>query len=52
VRARADGASGARAVDVAARAGFADQSHMVREFRALAGVAPVQLLREGRLPGA
>ena len=32
--------------DVAARTGFADQSHLVREFRALAGCTPTRFVRE------
>ena len=35
-----------RLADVAARFGFADQSHLVREFRALAGCPPSQWLAE------
>jgi AraC-like DNA-binding protein len=33
---------------VAAEAGFFDQSHLVREFREICGLSPVQLLRERR----
>lgn len=32
---------------VAARAGYADQAHLTREVRALAGVSPVELLNAG-----
>ncbi len=42
-RARRALRNGGRAAEVAARAGFADQSHMVREFRVLAGVSPSRL---------
>jgi AraC-like DNA-binding protein len=36
---------GARLADAAARAGYADQPHLAREMRDLAGVPATQLLR-------
>ncbi len=42
-RARRALQNGGRAAEVAAHAGFADQPHMVREFRVLAGVSPSRL---------
>jgi AraC-like DNA-binding protein len=36
----------ARLADVAARHGFADQSHLVREFHAFAGCAPSRWLAD------
>ncbi len=42
-RARRGLQNGGRAAEVAAHAGFADQPHMVREFRVLAGVSPSRL---------
>ncbi len=38
---------GAGLADVAYRAGYADQPHLTREVRALAGVSPTELLRVG-----
>lgn len=38
--------TGARQVELAASAGYADQAHLVREFRALCGVSPGDLQRE------
>jgi AraC-like DNA-binding protein len=46
VRAVADADTGTRWSDVAQRAGFVDQAHLVREVRALAGVTPTELRRE------
>jgi AraC-like DNA-binding protein len=40
------GTAAARWTAVAFEAGYADQSHLIREFRALAGVTPAQLLAE------
>jgi len=42
---------GARWAEVAAGAGFADQSHLVREYRALAGTSPSLLATEWRTSG-
>ncbi len=42
-RARRALRNGGRAAEVAAHAGFADQPHMVREFRVLAGVSPSRI---------
>ncbi|GAA4758664.1 AraC family transcriptional regulator [Actinomycetospora chibensis] len=42
--------SSARIADVAAACGFADHSHLVREFRDLAGVTPTRYVQE-RLSG-
>jgi AraC-like DNA-binding protein len=42
---------GARWAEVAARAGFADQSHLVREYRALSGASPSLLASEWRMSG-
>jgi AraC-like DNA-binding protein len=36
--------------DVATEAGYADQSHMTREVRSLAGLSPLRLLQERRVP--
>jgi AraC-like DNA-binding protein len=36
---------------VAAAAGFADQAHLIREFRALAGITPAAYVRERRAVG-
>jgi AraC-like DNA-binding protein len=36
----------ARAEDVAAQAGYADQAHLTRECRALAGLTPAALARQ------
>ena len=36
---------------LAARAGYADQAHFIREFRALAGLTPAAYLRERRAVG-
>jgi AraC-like DNA-binding protein len=36
---------------VAAAAGYADQAHLIREFRALAGVTPAAYVRERRAVG-
>lgn len=33
---------------LAGRAGYADQAHLARDTRALAGLTPTQLLREHR----
>lgn len=33
---------------LAGRAGYADQAHLARDARALAGLTPTQLLREHR----
>ncbi len=46
LRAVADADAGHRWSDVAQRAGFVDQAHLVREVRALAGVTPTELLDE------
>jgi AraC-like DNA-binding protein len=46
VRVVADADAGSSWSDVAQRAGFADQAHLVREVRALAGVTPSQLRDE------
>jgi AraC-like DNA-binding protein len=46
VRAVADADAGHGWAEVAQRAGFADQAHLVREVRALAGVTPTELRRE------
>lgn len=46
VRAVADADTGRRWSDVAHRAGFVDQAHLLREVRALAGVTPTELRRE------
>jgi AraC-like DNA-binding protein len=46
VRAVADADTGTSWSDVAHRAGFTDQAHLVREVRALAGVTPGELRRE------
>jgi AraC-like DNA-binding protein len=40
--------SSARIADVAAACGFADHSHLVREFRDLAGVTPTRYVQEWR----
>ncbi|MEJ2886778.1 helix-turn-helix domain-containing protein [Actinomycetospora aeridis] len=40
--------SAARVADVAAACGFADHSHLVREFRDLAGVTPTRYVEEWR----
>jgi AraC-like DNA-binding protein len=45
-RARRELRPGCRLADVAARHGFADQSHLVREFRALAGCTPSRWLAD------
>lgn len=42
---------GAGWADLAARAGFADQAHLIREFRALAGLTPTELVRCRRADG-
>ncbi|MGH8983103.1 MAG: helix-turn-helix domain-containing protein [Acidimicrobiia bacterium] len=44
-----DGATARTIADVAAAAGYADHSHLVREFRALAGCAPSDLVA-ARMP--
>jgi AraC-like DNA-binding protein len=46
VRVVADADTGSRWSDVAQRAGFADQAHLVREVRALTGVTPGELRDE------
>jgi AraC-like DNA-binding protein len=46
VRAVADADAGRPWSEVAHRAGFTDQAHLVREVRALAGVTPTELRRE------
>jgi AraC-like DNA-binding protein len=46
LRAVSDADAGHRWSDVAQRAGFADQAHLVREVRALAGVTPTELRTE------
>ncbi len=46
MRVVADADTGTRWSDVAQRAGFADQAHLVREVRALAGVPPTELREE------
>lgn len=38
--------SGWRAADAAARAGYADQPHLNREWRALAGITPTEMLAD------
>jgi AraC-like DNA-binding protein len=45
----ADRASAPTWARIAADAGFCDQSHLVREFRALCGMAPAQVDRERRI---
>ena len=35
---------------IAADCGYADQAHMAREWRALAGASPTQWLADERLP--
>ena len=35
-------------VELAARCGYYDQSHLVRDFRAFSGFAPAQFVRQGR----
>jgi transcriptional regulator GlxA family with amidase domain len=49
--------SGVPWADVAARSGFADQAHLARDVRALAGVPPTRLVppprgAQGREPGS
>jgi AraC-like DNA-binding protein len=46
MRAVADADTGRSWSDVAHRAGFTDQAHLVREVRALTGVTPTELRRE------
>jgi len=41
-----------RISDVAAATGYADHSHLVRDFRAMAGCTPSQLLAEWGLDDA
>lgn len=41
---------GASAADVAARCGFADQSHFNRHFKKLSGITPMQYARSQRAP--
>lgn len=45
---RAADAGGANLAGLAADAGYADQAHLAREVRALAGLSPSDLLRERR----
>jgi len=39
-----------RLAEVAARCGYADQAHLTREWRAMAGLSPSSWLREEKLP--
>lgn len=42
------GDAGALLADAAAHAGYADQPHLTREARALAGITPARLIAERR----